>query len=149
MKSPGAGLANFRCGLFRKFLTPSRLLLSFSAIPSTLHALLCSGLCAGLCLGLAASMVAAMASMVQDCPFILSSSQGTAWSHRWLCPERRLGSALPWLRMGKTSSLREFWEPVVDGEGFGVVVTISQKDPPGEPGKIVGIAFFLCSSFLV
>lgn len=70
MKSPGAGLADFRCGLFHRFLTPSRLLLSFSAILSTWHALLCSVLCAGLGLSLAPVMVAAMASVVQDLPFI-------------------------------------------------------------------------------
>lgn len=70
MKSRGAGLADFRCGLFRKFMTPSRLLLSFSAIVSTLHTLLCSGLCAGFGLSLAPVMVAAMAYVVQDRPFI-------------------------------------------------------------------------------
>lgn len=32
---------------------------------------------------------------------------------------------------------------------LGVVVAISQKDPHGESGKIVGITSFPCSSFLV
>lgn len=70
MKSSGAGLTDFRCGLFHKFLTPSMLLFSFSAILSTWHALLCSVLCAGLGLSVAPVMVAAMASVVQDLPFI-------------------------------------------------------------------------------
>lgn len=54
--------------MFQKFMPSSGLLLSFSAVLSTLDALLCSVLCAGLGPGFAPVMVAAMAIVVQDLP---------------------------------------------------------------------------------